>query len=155
MMRFLDVYERNRHFQMQEATFIQKLQLSNRIDDLFALTRLLRGSTAPDYGDTCRRAYEDRVVRMARFKAVSIAVDTGNESAETNHPGSDIAFAKLGNLSLDTEARQPRSLAALDDDIPLWIKWRYYEGIFNEDCSSDDERDNSDKNHPGPPPFVA
>jgi len=161
MMRFLDVHERNRHFQMQEATFMQILQLSNRMDDLFALTRSLRGSTAPGDGDARRRAYEDRVIRMTRFKAVSIAVDAGNESAETNHPGSEIALAKLGNLSPDTEARQPRSLATLDGDIPVWVEWRYYEGIFKEDCSDDDDDDDdehdgdSDKDHPGPPPFVA
>jgi hypothetical protein len=94
---------------------------------------------------------------MTRFKAVSIAVDTGNESAETNHPGPEIALAKLRDLSPDTEARQPRSLATLDGDIPVWTEWRYYEGIFKEDCSDDgdddDEHDgNSDKDHPAHPP---
>lgn len=166
MMRFLDVYERNRHFQMQEATFMQILQVNNRMHDLFELMHSLKESTqaSTDDGDKRRRAYEDRIIRMTRFKAVSIAIEIGNEGAdstvgsslgpETDTPGSEIPLCQLRNLSPDTEERPARSLATCtfggDDEIQVWIEWRYYEELLVED--SDDDNEN---NHPSPPPFVA
>ena len=134
MMGFLDVYERNRHFQMQEATFMQILQVNNKMHDLFELMHSLKESASTDDNDKRRSAYKDRIIRMTRFKAVSIAVETGSEDAsstadsslrsKTDIPGSEIAFHKLKNLFPDTEERPPRSLTTLssNDEIPVWIE---------------------------------
>ena len=165
MMRFLDVYERNRHFQMQEATFMQILQVNNRVQDLFELMQSLKESSADDDDDKRRRAYQDRIIRMTRFKAVSIAIETGNEGAdstvgsspspETDAPGSEIPFRHLTNLSAETEERPARSLATCtltnDDEIQVWIEWRYYQELPLEDSDSESDNDN---NHPTPPPFI-
>ncbi|KAK3369499.1 hypothetical protein B0T24DRAFT_596236 [Lasiosphaeria ovina] len=86
-------------------------------------------------------------------------VETRNEGAdstlrlETDIPGSEIAFPRLRNLSPDDEERRPRSLATLDNDIPVWIEWRYYEGVFRKDYDDDDDNEDDGK-HPAPPRFV-
>ncbi|KAF4457414.1 protein kinase, catalytic domain-containingprotein [Fusarium austroafricanum] len=156
MMSFLEAYERKRHFQMQEATFMQILQVNNKIGDLFELMHSLKASTAPHvegdnkFDKARSQAYEERLISLTRFKAVSIAIENNSQSKDTSDirmsslladaPNeSKFAFEKLSQLASDDQERPARS-AGLLNAARVWLEWRYYEE------GEEDE---------GPPQFVA
>ncbi|KAF5011157.1 hypothetical protein FDECE_2721 [Fusarium decemcellulare] len=156
MMGFLEVYERKRHFQMQEATFMQILQVNNRVGDLFELLHSLKNSAADDAGGSARsnkihsRAYLERLISLTRFKAVSISIedeaqnkdssDSGIDSLLTDMPsGREFAFESLSQLAPEDHERPSRSSGLLDE-MRVWVEWRYYEEVDEDE---------------GPPPFVA
>ncbi|KAM7187572.1 protein kinase [Rhypophila sp. PSN 637] len=188
MMGFLEAYERNRHLQMQEATFMQILQVNNKVGDLFELLHSLRDTSKAGAGvgqgtlvgleerahnDRSRlQTHEDRLIRLTRFKAVSIAIEAqpdkdpldwggSTQSSETTQMDitigsrvSQLGLQRLGGLSSKLNAnsdRPPRSSAVLDNDRPVWVEWRYYERVIETDDSDDDGNDNLSVE---PPPFV-
>ncbi|KAF4333461.1 kinase catalytic domain protein [Fusarium beomiforme] len=120
MMDFLEAFERSRHFQMQEATFMQIL---------------LHG-------------HEERLVRLTRFKAINIAVESqGSEQDEerANSLLSDspndvsLKIEDLNELTSHMGNRPMRSSGLLKGS-EIWVEWRYYDEVGDSD---------------GPPLFVA
>lgn len=91
MMGFLEAYERNRHFKMQEATFLQIIHVNNRVGDLFDLVSSLQKSPKSSRGEN-ELAYEDRLIRLTRFKAFNLAIEaqrdggTGGPSSSAQDP---------------------------------------------------------------------
>ncbi|KAH7144588.1 prion-inhibition and propagation-domain-containing protein [Dactylonectria estremocensis] len=155
MMGFLEAYERKRHFQMQEATFMQILQVNNRMDDLVELLHSLKGTAVEDAkqgqaNNFDQRTYEDRLIRLTRFKAISIAIET--QTTHINEPGprmildnavtgAELSLAKLTEIVPvnDEEDEQHQRSHGLYDGTSVWVEWRYYEGV------DEDEE---------PPPFI-
>ncbi|KAH7000126.1 prion-inhibition and propagation-domain-containing protein [Ilyonectria destructans] len=142
MMGFLEAYERKRHFQMQEATFMQILQVNNRMDNLVELLHSLKDTAAEDAKDgqgsnLDQRTYENRLIRLTRFKAVSIAIE--NQATHITEPearsildnamtGAELSLGKLTQIAPDDDDGQGQRSHGLYDKTPVWVEWRYYEG---------------------------
>ncbi|CAM1504708.1 Fc.00g022990.m01.CDS01 [Cosmosporella sp. VM-42] len=152
MAGFLESYERNRHFKLQELTFLQILQVNNRMSDLFELLRAFQGSAAgQDSGrmgnssdDTRKRAYNERIIRLTRFKAMNIATEdlatqTDGDAAGTNSvlteaaTKSELELSKLSQIPLNDEDEEYQRSPAIYDNVPVWVEWRYYEGVGEDE----------------------
>jgi Prion-inhibition and propagation len=165
MMRFLESHDREKHFKMQEITLMQILQVNNRIGDLFQLVESLRDTGAmrekrrvavglsASSEETSSEEYEERAVRLTRFKAVRLAI----EAEQTGELPGNKAVAQAAELSIEKmklvstaddveRGRKQRSCGAFDSR-PVWVEWKYYEPALGEG-------DDSDGNDPQPPSFV-
>ncbi|KAF7549912.1 hypothetical protein G7Z17_g6071 [Cylindrodendrum hubeiense] len=147
MMGFLEAYERKRHFQMQEATFMQILQVNNRMDGLVELLHSLKDTAAEDAkqahaNNLDQRTYDDRLIRLTRFKAVSIAIET--QTTQINEPearsildkavtGAELSLAKLTQISPNDDEEQHQRSHGLYDKTPVWVEWRYYEDMDEDE----------------------
>jgi len=147
MMGFLDAYERNRHFQMQEATFMQILQVNNRIGDLFSLVYSLQHS--PREGHENKLTGQDnRLIRLARFKAINIETETQWDGV---NPGGEVDLTCLGRLVSNRDyGSESRSCSILNGETPVCVEWRYYDALVAAESSIS----NTGRQY-GPPPFVA
>ncbi|KAF9768064.1 hypothetical protein IL306_014683 [Fusarium sp. DS 682] len=154
MMSFLEAYERGRHFQMQEATFMQILLVNNRINDLFDLLHALKSSKTGNAaanvssGNIDQRGYEERLIRLTRFKAINIAVGSQGR-AKGKASGNNLPTDSPDDVVLDIEdlkelashtVNRPTRSSGLLKGLKIWVEWRYYEEIGDSE---------------GPPPFVA
>jgi hypothetical protein len=162
MMHFLESHDRERHFRMQEVTFMQVLQVNERINDLFSLFESLRTSMANSEktlknselqhdgdktGEAQRQEFEERAGFLARFKAMNMAVEVGTSSRRT----AEISLRDLSCHEAQTEASddEPRSHGTLDDS-PVWLEWRYYQPIveYNSHNTEDYDTEAEESNHP-------
>ncbi|KAK4208224.1 protein kinase [Rhypophila decipiens] len=144
MMAFLESHERARHIRMQEATFMQVLQVNNRVNDLLKLVDSLQRLPQrhkPGMGD-----FEERVIRLTQFKTTSLALD---------NPLAQDPWLEAKRLSHLTQENAEvdgcyRSLAVLDGHESVWIEWRYY-----ADSNSGSEYSDSESEMlPSCPPFL-
>lgn len=167
MMRFLESHDREKHFKMQEVTLMQILQVNNRIDDLFQLVKSLRatgaasekrrlagGLSASGEEETGGEEYEERAIRLTRFKAVRLAIETEQtERLQDNKATGQTAELSINKLKLISAAdktqggREHRSYGTFDSH-PVWVEWRHY-----EPGPSDDD-DDTDEEEQLPPKFV-
>ena len=149
MAIFLETSERKRYLQMQQETFMQVLQMNNRLDDLFALLNSLKTSevghmtecNGNNSEESLKSTYEERRIRLTRFKAVSIAIEKEVTHAQNSDAGASLILAEaaagteleFGMLSRTTpygeDEQCQRSQAIYGGDTWVWIDWRYYEGV--------------------------
>lgn len=161
MMGFLEAFERSRHFQMQEATFMQILQVHNQLGLLFDLVHSLNNASKGVHENELS-GHNGRLVRLARFKAINIQTETRDGGSNEGKIGTEINVTSLGRLvSNDGSGREARSCSMLKGTTPVWIEWRYYDTRCSTDSddsmseNDDPDNDDSDDDPSGPPPFVA
>lgn len=160
MMYFLESHDRERHFQMQEVTFMQILHVNRRMDDLFELFKSFqisplqsdsgKNKSLESRGDkpieeTRQLEFEARARSLARFKAINIAT----EDEEAGSIDSEISLNMLvmsPNSTTDLHEHEPRSYGTYEDR-PVWIEWRYYEPVIADDSEDEEELNR-------PPAFV-
>ncbi|KAF4448730.1 protein kinase, catalytic domain-containingprotein [Fusarium austroafricanum] len=154
MMSFLEAYERGRHFQMQEATFMQILLVNNRIDDLFDILHSLKSSKIGNAavhdisGNIDQHGYKERLIRLTRFKAINITIgsqDRAKGKASVNNlptDSSDDTVLEIDGLKelASHNVNRPTRSSGLLKRSKIWVEWRYYEEVGDSE---------------GPPPFVA
>jgi len=174
MMRFLESRDRAKHFKMQEVTLMQILQINNRMDDLFNLVKSLRitGVAAGDkrkaavtglslrgQEETDSEEYEERAISLTRFKAVKLAIETGQTGRLSDNEAScqaaELSIEKLKLVSVSVSRnyevqgdRKQRSCGTFDGN-PAWIEWRYYEPVLG-----DGDNEKNDEEGQRPPTFV-
>jgi hypothetical protein len=154
MMHFLESHDREKHFRMQEVTFMQILQVNNRMDDLFQLVKSLRATAATSKmrrvsasgEETGSEGYEKRAVRLTRFKAVRLAIETDQTARlPDNEAAGQTAELSIDKLQLvppnKTRDQKQRSCGAFDGR-PVWVEWRYYEPALGDDDAADGEPPN-------------
>ncbi|KAM7219728.1 hypothetical protein V8F06_004941 [Rhypophila decipiens] len=108
MMAFLESHERARHIKMQEATFMQVLQVNNRVNDLLKLVDSLQRLSQqhkPGMGD-----FEERVIRLTQFKVTSLALDNplAKGPPPPDRPISQLREGLTFETPSSNEARPPR-----------------------------------------------
>lgn len=151
MMHFLESHDREKHFKMQEVTFMQILQVNNRMDDLFQLVKSLKtasvtskkkrvvGGLSRIDEDMDGEGYEERALRLTRFKAMRLAIETEQTGRlSDNKAASQAIELSIDNLSLaptaneSQEDRNQRSSGTFGN-IPVWVEWKYYEPAIVDD----------------------
>lgn len=146
---FLETGQKMQLLRTQQDTFLQVLQVSNRMDHLF---ELLSSMTKPESGRmttkspeeeepdiVARATHAEKLMRLAKFKALAVAIETGVTYAGPllSLPGSSAKFhIDLNLLELADQRpatnRQTRSLAKYGS-ASVWIEWRYYTPLGIED----------------------
>ena len=158
MTHFLNSYEREKHYKMQEVTFMQVLQVSNRMDELLELVKTLQAVTvAPegtasltdsirDRGEAQRQGYEARAVRLTRFRAVNLSINgtRHDDGSIGEQPSTQTLGVSLADLQLlpasepQAPGQEQRSCATLKGE-PVWIEWRYYQPVFDDEDDGEEE----------------
>lgn len=143
MMGFLDAYQRNRHFQMQETTFMQILQIHNQLGDLFNLIQSLN-SASKEVDENKSTLQNNRLIRLARFKGVNIAAETQYDGSSKGNSGLHIDVTRLDQLFSNADSHgETRPCATLDGGRPVWIEWRFYNAEGSSESDSSDANDQS------------
>ncbi|KAF3930027.1 hypothetical protein ABW19_dt0201347 [Dactylella cylindrospora] len=145
---FLEIDQKRQLLQAQQNTFVQILQISNKMDDLFELLSSLNVSSRARNIETARAAnltsvgqenesdsvlrieHEDKLLRLAKFKSFAIALQNNITYAGPLIPlpaDTSKYSLELGLLTLkDPWADDcPRS-TAIYASMPVWVEWRYY-----------------------------
>ncbi|UNI18687.1 hypothetical protein JDV02_004941 [Purpureocillium takamizusanense] len=153
MTQFLNAYELEKHFKMQEVTFMQVLQVSNRMDELLELVKSLSAvPVAPegameisnDRAHVQRHAYESRAVRLTRFRALNLSADRTQQgdSIDGKQPPAEALEVSVDDLQVPPVSgsvypRDGQRSCATVQGKPVWIEWRYYQPVYTDE--DDDE----------------
>ncbi|KAK3902441.1 prion-inhibition and propagation-domain-containing protein [Staphylotrichum tortipilum] len=151
MMYFLETDQKRVAFQLQQASFMRILQVSDKVDELIDLVSSLEvagkgariqgpsavpgDTSSSDPASSARQTQEQRLVRLARFKALSVVVE-GQNSADPR--ATSLRQSTTSNLEIDTAGLV--GLDAEDDSTTesrgwytyrgggVWVEWKTYIG---------------------------
>ncbi|KAF4968341.1 hypothetical protein FSARC_4287 [Fusarium sarcochroum] len=129
MMGLLEAYERKRHFQMQEATFMQILQVSNKIGDLFEVSNSLKSSAAShvDGGVKTEPFTEIKFARIAQGLDDFWFPFTVNNLPSTLQPSIKAKFLEVQSVvlskgfKLEKDSDRKHALFSRDESLPFQV----------------------------------
>ncbi|KAK6359607.1 hypothetical protein TWF696_000755 [Orbilia brochopaga] len=155
MMYFLETEQKSAAYQLQQTSFMQILQVSNKMDELIALVSSLEvsgrvgkkgsrrasgvGSDAvlggsledADSASSTRITHEQRLLQLARFKALAVAV----ERSPDDPLAVGFRMSISNNLELDAEELTKTELGeyAFESRVLytyrhayVWVEWKTY-----------------------------
>ncbi|KAF7534622.1 hypothetical protein G7054_g6068 [Neopestalotiopsis clavispora] len=170
MMPFLDAHDRQKHFKLQEITYMEVLRVNNRMDDLVQLINSFQSRTHENPSkdqlktvkqhdtvtDTRHNKFDERASCLARFKFINLAAEKEELIEESLRLQlTDLHIIKTA-INLRTRAKDIRSCGSFQGDS-IWIEWRYYQPDFEEDEEDEDEDDDDDnqaRDSYAPPPLI-
>ncbi|KAI1135466.1 prion-inhibition and propagation-domain-containing protein [Hypoxylon sp. FL0543] len=136
----LELEQRRRHFQLQEATQMQVLQVHDKLDQVFELIQSLRlpplHSSQKASPESSSREPFDNLERLARFKALSMTVGHGDSyEVDAGHriglevPSPRSLELPIAHLELGRNQRQQdvQRVAGTYKETPVWVEWKYYD----------------------------
>ncbi|KAF3923304.1 hypothetical protein ABW21_db0202687 [Orbilia brochopaga] len=156
MMYFLETEQKSAAYQLQQMSFMQILQVSNKMDELVDLVTSLEvsgkirkmgslgvsggigldgipGHSPGDHNSTSstRITHEQRLLQLARFKAVSVAVEQKSDdpvvmslrASITDHL--ELNAEELVLTTSEEDASQPRQIYTYRD-ATVWVEWKTY-----------------------------
>lgn len=133
MVRFFDRQQQEVHFRMQQSSFMSILQVNVTFEQLLDIMASLNATTKYKV----MPAHEKRLLRLARFKALRIAIeraeDVCDETLIKSHLGDEPEPSRL--ISLDSTKLlvmgeddldgRPSGAWGIYDETPVWVEWRY------------------------------
>lgn len=160
MMVFLESYDREKLFKMQEITLMQVLQVSTKMDDLLALLNSQESVNAQfrhqlqTLSQDSRQKYTERFEQLTRFRALNLAIELGDMDHKPLSPQNEDVRLSMEGLGLEmlTESHTPEQFSCgRYQGQSVWVEWRYYEPHL-EDHDEEDEEDMEESHEP--PAFV-
>lgn len=151
MMYFLESDQKRVAYQLQQASFMRILQVSDKVDQLVGLVSSLEVSSRTSSQTTsatpsesplglalvARRSQEQRLVQLARFKALSVAVEQNPDDPravslrQSTTENLEIHADEL--FGLEPTAASPNEPAPLEArrwytyrNTGVWVEWKSY-----------------------------
>lgn len=127
MTYFFERHQRERQLQLQETSYMGILQANNKLDDLIELMASLAGLKQGKH-----------LQQLTHFKAFNIAVETGQSGIAEFSAAGDILL-EIRDLSLLEEEGEeefeelPARSAGKYKGKPVWMEWKYYEPIGEDE----------------------
>lgn len=126
MTDLFEQHQRKRQLQLQETSYMGILQANNKLDDLIDLMASLASLEQGKH-----------LQQLTHFKALNIAVETGQADIAEFSAAGDILLEN-SDLSLVEEAEEegedpPARSAAKYKERPVWVEWKYYEPIGEDE----------------------
>jgi hypothetical protein len=126
MTYLFERHQRERQLQLQETSYMGILQANNKLDDLIALMASL-GSLEQG----------KHLQQLTHFKALNVAVETGQTGIPEFSAASDtlleVRDLSLGDEGEDEDEEPPALSPGKYKDTPVWVEWKYYEPIGEDD----------------------
>lgn len=133
LVHFLDKHQQDQHLEMQQDTFIGLLQTRNTFDDLLILMTCLQATKR----FVVIARHEKRLLRMARFKAFKVAVQSaqhvfdedGIKARLGDSPRcSSWALLDSGRIllrSFGSMGKRPPRNHGTYESASIWVEWVY------------------------------
>ncbi|KAI0381133.1 prion-inhibition and propagation-domain-containing protein [Hypomontagnella monticulosa] len=135
----LELAQKQRHIQLQEATHMQILKVHNRLDQVAGLIQSLHLCPRGDPGGSSSNLNSDgfdNLERLARFKALSISVGDGGSAYDSNI-GTQVGLAvpppenlilSISQLEFREDDRALRVCGTYDSKA-VWVEWKSYDDV--------------------------
>jgi hypothetical protein len=154
MMYLLEGEQKRLLYELQQNSFMQILQLSNKMDELYSLvssleaagqaarshagaSRLLHGgrpALPSTESPSARLRLEDRLMRLAKFKAASVAVEQNiadpfasmNPDSPVADSSPELSEEKLIGWDDGVPGASDTRAWSTYDGASVWVEWKHY-----------------------------
>lgn len=128
MTNLFERHQRERQLQLQETSYMGILQANNKLDDLIALVASL-GSLKDG----------KHLQQLTQFKALNVAVETGQAAIPEFSTGSDLLLDESDLLLVEGDEEEeeadepPARTPGKYKGTPVWVEWKYYEPVGEDE----------------------